>query len=192
MFDMGPYYLTALISLMGPVRRVTGSATISFPERTITSQPRYGEKIKVEVPTHVTGVMDFADGAVGTIITSFDVWGAKLPRIEIYGSKGSLSVPDPNRFSGPVSILHAHTKDWKEITLTHGYTHQSRSLGVADMAKAIKTGRPHRANGQMAYHVLDIMHSFNDASKEGRHVEVESTCERPSPLPIGLRDGQLD
>ena len=192
MFDMGPYYLTALVSLMGSVRRVTGSARISFPERTITSQPRYGEKIKVEIPTHVTGVMDFANGAVGTIITSFDVWGAKLPRIEIYGSRGSLSVPDPNRFSGPVGILHANSEDWKEIPLTHGYTDQSRSLGVADMAKAIKTGRPHRANGEMAYHVLDIMHSFHEASREGRHIEVESTCELPSPLPIGLRDGQLD
>ena len=112
--------------------------------------------------------------------------------MEIYGSRGSLSVPDPNRFGGPVSILHAHTKHWKEIPLTHGYTDQSRSLGVADMAKAIKTGRLHRANGEMAYHVLDIMHSFHEASREGRHIEVESTCECPSPLPIGLRDGQLD
>jgi len=192
MFDMGPYYLTALVSLMGPIRRVTGSTRITFPERTITSQPKYGIKIKVDAPTHIVGVMDFANGAVGTILTSFDVWGAQLPRIEIYGAEGSLSVPDPNGFGGPVSILRAGSREWKEVPLTHGYTDQSRSIGVADMAKAIKTGRPHRANGEMAYHVLDLMHAFHDASNKGRHIELKSTCTRPAPLPMGLRNGELD
>ncbi len=192
MFDMGPYYLTALVSLMGPIRRVTGSTRITFPERTITSQPKYGRKIKVDVPTHVVGVMDFANGAVGTILTSFDVWGAQLPRIEIYGTEGSLSVPDPNRFGGPVSILRAGSREWKEVPLTHGYIDQSRSIGVADMAKAIKTGRPHRANGEMAYHVLDLMHAFHDASNKGKHIKLQSTCTRPAPLPMGLRNGELD
>ena len=98
MFDMGPYYLTAMISLMGPVKRLTASASISFPERIVTSTPKYGEKITVEVPTHVAGIMDFESGAVGTIITSFDVWNSQLPRIEIYGTEGPLSVPDPNTF----------------------------------------------------------------------------------------------
>ena len=104
MFDMGPYYLTALVNLMGPVRRVTGSARITFPIRTITSQPLHGTKITVRTPTHIVGVMDFASGAVGTIITSFDVWAAQLPRIEVYGSAGTLSVPDPNTFGGPVRL----------------------------------------------------------------------------------------
>ena len=104
MFDMGPYYLTALVNLVGPVKRVTGSARITFPERTITSQPKFGTKIEVEVPTHIAGVLDFANGAVGTIITSFDVWGGQLPRIEIYGTEGTLSVPDPNTFGGPIRI----------------------------------------------------------------------------------------
>jgi predicted dehydrogenase len=192
MFDMGPYYLTALVSLMGPIRRVTGLTRITFPERTITSQPKYGTKIKVDVPTHIVGVMDFANGGVATILTSFDVWGAQLPRIEIYGVEGSLSVPDPNGFGGPVSILRANSREWKEVPLTHGYTDQSRSIGVADMAKAIKTGRPHRANGEMAYHVLDLMHAFHDASNKGRHIELQSTCIRPAPLPMGLRNGELD
>ncbi len=107
MFDMGPYYLTALVSLLGPVARVSGSARASFPERTIGSAPKRGQKIKVEVPTHVTGLLDFANGAVATMITSFDVWGHTLPHLEIYGSEGTLSVPDPNTFGGPVRLWRA-------------------------------------------------------------------------------------
>ncbi len=192
MFDMGPYYLTALVHLMGPVRRVTGSAQVTFPERLITSQPKHGTKIKVNVPTHVAGIMDFANGAVGTIVTSFDVWAAQVPRIEIYGTAGSLSVPDPNTFGGPVFVRRAGASDWSEVPLTHGYTKNSRGIGVADMAYALRSGRPQRASGDMAYHVLDIMHAFHDASREGRHVELSSTCTRPAPLPLGLREGTLD
>ena len=192
MFDMGPYYLTALVALLGPVRRVTGSARITFPERTITSQPRFGTKITVNTPTHVAGVMDFASGAVATIITSFDVWPTELPRIEVYGTEGSLSVPDPNTFGGPVRIRRPREKEWLEVELTHGYTQNSRGVGVADMACGLRAGRAHRASGELAYHVLDIMHAFHDASREGRHVELESTCARPAPLPVGLVEGRLD
>jgi predicted dehydrogenase len=192
MFDMGPYYLTALVALLGPIRRVTGSARITFPQRTVTSQPKYGAKIQVNTPTHVAGVMDFASGAVGTILTSFDVWSAQLPRIEIYGSEGSLGVPDPNGFGGPVRIRRAGATDWSDVPLTHAYAKQSRGLGVADMACALRSGRPHRANGELAYHVLDAMHAFHDASREGRHVELTSLCDRPAPLPMGLREGSLD
>ncbi|MGI6706597.1 MAG: Gfo/Idh/MocA family protein [Clostridia bacterium] len=192
MFDMGPYYLTALIALMGPVKRVTGSARITFPERTITSAPKYGTKITVDVPTHVAGVMDFANGAIGTIITSFDVWSAQLPRIEIYGTEGTISVPDPNTFGGPVYVRRAGASEWSEIPLTHGYAENSRGIGVADMAYAIRSGRPHRANGGLAYHVLDIMHGFHDASDSGSHYELASTCEQPAPLPLNLPKGLLD
>jgi len=192
MFDMGPYYLTALIALMGPVKRVTGSARITFPERTITSAPKYGTKIQVDVPTHVAGIMDFACGAVGTIITSFDVWSSELPRIEIYGTQGTLSVPDPNSFGGPVRIRRQGAADWSDIPLTHIYTENSRGIGVADMAYAIQSGRPHRVNGELAYHVLDLMHAFHDASREGRHHEMASTCVRPAALPMGLIAGTLD
>ena len=184
MFDMGPYYLTALIALLGPIRRATGSARVSFPERTITSKPKNGEKITVEVPTHVAGVLDFAQGAVASIITSFDVWGHNLPRIEIYGSEGSLSVPDPNTFGGPVLVRAAAEKEWREVPVTRPHTDNSRSLGLADMAEAMRTGRPHRASGELAYHVLDAMHAFHDASTTGRHVELASTCPRPEPLPL--------
>ena len=177
---------------MGPVRRVTGSAQITFPERLITSQPKHGTPIKVNVPTHVAGIMDFANGAVGTLVTSFDVWAAQVPRIEIYGTEGSLSVPDPNGFGGPVFVRRAGASDWSEVPLTHGYAKNSRGIGVADMAYALRSGRPQRASGDMAYHVLDIMHAFHDASREGRHLELSSTCMRPAPLPLGLREGTLD
>ncbi|HEU5086878.1 MAG TPA: Gfo/Idh/MocA family oxidoreductase, partial [Roseiflexaceae bacterium] len=115
MFDMGPYYLTTLVNLLGPVRRVAGSARITFPERTITNQYNYGDKIKVNTATHIAGVMDFHSGAVGTIITSFDIWSASLPRIEIYGSQGSLSVPDPNTFGGPVLVRRAGATEWTQV-----------------------------------------------------------------------------
>lgn len=186
MFDMGPYYLTALVALMGPVRRVTGSTQITFEERRITSQPKYGTNIKVDVPTHVAGVMDFQNGAVATIITSFDVWHAQLPRIEIYGSEGTLSMPDPNTFGGPVLIRRQGASGWKEIPLIHGFEENSRGLGVADMAHALRSGGKHRANGELAYHVLDIMHGFHDASNENKHYEVKSTCERPQPMPMNI------
>jgi predicted dehydrogenase len=192
MFDMGPYYLTAFVSLLGPVARVTGSARASFPERTITNQWNYGEKIPVNTPTHVAGIMDFASGAVATIITSFDVWGANLPRIEIYGSEGTLSAPDPNTFGGPVRVRRMGASEWSEVPLTHGFAKNSRGLGVADMAAAMRSGRPHRASGELAFHVLDLMHAFHDASREGRHVEVASGCPRPAPLPLGLGERAVD
>jgi predicted dehydrogenase len=190
MLDMGPYYLTALVNLMGPVKRVTGSTAASFASRTITSEPKYGKVVDVEVPTHVVGVLDFAEGGIGTIITTFDVWEAELPRIEIYGSLGTMSVPDPNTFGGPVRLWL--NGDWSEVPLTHGYAENSRGLGVADLACAVRSGRLHRASGDLAYHVLDIMQSIEEASKQGTHVDLKTTCEKPAPLPLGLLPGTLD
>lgn len=183
MFDMGPYYLTAFTSLLGPISRVTGSAQIAFPERVIGSQPHAGEIIKVNTATTISGVMDFASGAVGTIITTFDVWSANLPRIEIYGSEGSLSVPDPNTFDGPVLLRRAGEKEWTEVEITLPFTDNSRGIGLADMCYAIRNGREHRASGKLAYHVLDLMHAFHDASAQGQHIQVASTVERPAALP---------
>lgn len=192
MFDMGPYYLTALIHLMGPIHRVSGEASVTFPTRTITSQPLYGTEIEVETPTHIASTLQFASGAIGTIITSFDVWSHQLPRIEIYGTEGSLSVPDPNTFGGPVKVRRAGDDAWHSVPITHGYTENSRGIAVADMAYALRSGRDHRANGKLAYHVLDTMHATLDSAREGKHIVLESTCERPAPLPVGLRHGQLD
>lgn len=192
MFDMGPYYLTTLVTLLGPVRRVTGSARISFPERVVTNTQNFGARIPVTTPTHIAGVMDFAAGAVGTIITSFDVWSAQVPRIEIYGSEGTLSVPDPNTFGGPVLIRRAGASAWSEVPLAYGYAENSRGLGLADVASSIRSGRAQRASGELAYHVLDLMHAFHDASREGRHIELESSCDRPASLPMGLLHGMID
>jgi predicted dehydrogenase len=183
MFDMGPYYLTALVTLIGPVRRVAGATQITFPERLITSQPKTGTKIVVDVPTHVTGLLEFADGAIGTIMTSFDVWASELPLIEIHGTLGTLSVPDPNSFGGTVRVRRAGARTWEVVPLTHENTENSRGLGVADMAYALRAGVPHRASGELAYHILDVMHAIHDSAEHGRHWVLESTCARPRPYP---------
>ncbi len=192
MFDMGPYYLTALVSLMGPIRRVTGMARATFPERTITSAPKYGTQITVDVPTHVAGVMEFGSGAIGTILTSFDVWASNLPTIEIYGTEGSLAVPDPNSFGGPVKVRRMGASEWSDVPLTHGFADNSRGIGVADIAYAIQSGRAHRASGQLAYHVLEAMHGFHDAAEQERHYSMQSQVERPAALPMGLPKDALD
>ena len=183
MFDMGPYYLTALFALLGPARRVTGSTSISFAERTITSEKKRGKKIPVEVPTHIAGVIDFASGAVGTILTSFDVWYAELPRIEIYGSEGTLSVPDPNGFGGPVRMRLAGQDAFQAVELKRPYADNSRGLGIADMARALREGRQdHRASGALALHVLEAMHGFHIASDSGRHYLMQSSLAMPAAV----------
>jgi predicted dehydrogenase len=192
LFDMGPYYLTALVNLLGPVKRATGSARVTFPERLITSEPKQGQKIQVDVPTHVAGVLEFESGAIVTLLTSFDVWHAELPCIEIYGTEGSMSVPDPNGFGGSPKVRRAGAEGWSEIPLSHVYAENSRGLGVADMASALAAGRPQRASGELTYHVLDVMHAIHDASREGKHAVLGSRCDRPAPLPLGLRDGEID
>lgn len=193
MFDMGPYYLTALVAMLGPVTRLTGSAKSSYPTRTILSEPLRGKVITAEVPTHVTGVMDFASGAVATMIMSFDAFGGtSLPRIEVYGSQGTLVVPDPNTFGGPLLVRRVGEKEFSEVPMAYGYTENLRGLGPADMAMAIRTGRPHRTSGELAYHVLEAMHGFHDASEQGVHYRMTSTCEPPQPMALGLYKGQLD
>jgi predicted dehydrogenase len=181
MFDMGPYYLTALINLLGPITRVCGSAKKGFETRTITSQPHSGEVITVDIPTHIAGVLDFASGAVGTIIMSFDVYSHTLPFIEIYGSEGSLRVPDPNCFGGPVYVRRGFSETWSEIPLLKDFSENSRGIGITDMAEAITENRPHRASGELAYHVLDVMHGVHDASASGSYYNVKSACSRPEP-----------
>jgi predicted dehydrogenase len=181
LFDMGPYYLTALVSLLGPITRISGSAQKSFAERTVTSQPKHGQTIVVETPTHIAGTADFANGAVVTVIMSFDTWAHSLPPIEIHGTLGSLSVPDPNNFGGEVKINTGG--GWEPVPLTHGFAENSRGLGVADMAFAITTGSPQRANGELTYHVLEAMWGFLDSSEQSQYYAMQSTVERPAALP---------
>ena len=183
MLDMGPYYLTALVSLLGPVRRVAGSTTMAKPERLITSEPLKGTRVKVETPTHLAGVLDFEGGAVATVVTSFDVQHHTHSPIEIYGTEGSLCVPDPNTFGGPVKVRRHDEKEWREVPLTRPFAENSRGLGVADMAAAIRAKRPHRASGELALHVLETMLAFEKSSTEGKHVVLKTRCARPEALP---------
>jgi predicted dehydrogenase len=181
---MGPYYLTALVALLGPVRRISGATRITRRTRTVTSEPRYGEVIEVEVPTHVAGLLDFAAGPVGMIMTTFDVQASALPFMEIYGTQGTISAPDPNTFGGPVKLQRTGEKEWEEIPVMRPYATNSRGIGLAGMAEALSGTGAHRAGGNLAYHVLDIMHAIHEASDNGCHVQVESTCERPEPIAL--------
>lgn len=182
MFDMGPYYLTALVHLMGPVESVNGMARITFPTRTITSEPKQGNIIEVEVPTHVAGQLQFVSGAIGEITTSFDIWHAKLPHIAIYGTEGSMIVPDPNGFGGEIELRASGDKDWHKVESKRAFGQNSRGLGVLDMVHAVAENRPHRASGELAYHVLDIMHSIHDSSDKARRIKVRSSAAQPAAL----------
>ncbi|MEZ5277502.1 MAG: Gfo/Idh/MocA family oxidoreductase [Opitutaceae bacterium] len=191
MFDMGPYYLTALVNLIGPARRVSASTRITFPTRTVTSEPLKGTVLPVEIPTHLAGTIDFQCGAIATVIMSFDVWAHNLPRIEIHGTEGSMSVPDPNTFNGEVKVRSSKSTEWKVMPSTHR-DDVGRGIGVADLATAVRSGREHRANGHMAAHVVDIMQAFGESSDQGRHIELTTTCTQPAPLPAGLAAGEID
>lgn len=189
LFDMGPYYLSALVNLLGPVDHVSACARISQKERIIRNlnlPERWGEKIPVQVPTHVSASLEFLRGPIGTFVTSFDVQASTLPRIEIYGTEGTLSVPDPNGFGGPVRLKHVNNEEWHEISLACSSVEPGRGLGVAEMALAIEENRPHRANSQVAAHVLDIMQSIHESVVAGRHVSIQTQCEQPELLEENL------
>jgi predicted dehydrogenase len=172
MFDMGPYYVTALVTLLGKAESVSGMTGKAFETRTITSEPLNGTVVKVEVPTHYAGQILFKNGAIGTIIQSFDVYKHNLPLIEIYGTEGTLCVPDPNYFDGPVKIYDFATKSFTEIPLEFPYTENSRGLGVSNMAESIVTGNKPQADIALTFHVLEIMASIETAAKTGRAVGV--------------------
>jgi predicted dehydrogenase len=191
LLDMGPYYITALVNLMGGVRRVSGSARITFPERIITSEAKRGQSITVETPTHVAGILDFTSGAIATLVTSFDVWDHTHTPIEIYGTEGSLIVPDPNVFGGIVKQRRRGEPAWAEVVHTHRFESNSRGVGLSDMASAIRTGRVPRASGDLAYHALDIMLSILESSEVGRHITLTSAVDRPAALPIGPPDDEI-
>ena len=191
LFDMGPYYLTALVHLMGPVARVAASARMTFAERVATSEALKGQRLPVEVNTHIAGTLEFESGAIASLITSFDVWGHHLPMLEIHGEDSSMSVGDPNFFHGSNHVLNGGTRDWVEIPHSHTIN-IGRGAGVADMATAIQSGRPHRASGDLAFHVLDIMCALEESAAQGWRIALQSTVAQPMALPAGLGDGALD
>ena len=186
MLDMGPYYITDLVNLLGPVARVMGMVSTPRHERPITSAPKRGQIMPVHVPTHVTGSMEFANGAVVQIGMSFDVAGHQHLPLEIYGTAGSLLVPDPNFFGGEVK-LKTLGGSWEEQAVSLPYADGNyRSLGVADMAHAILDGRPHRASGDLALHVLEVMEAFGRSSEEGRAIRIETPVARPAGIADSL------
>ncbi len=194
-FDMAPYYLTTLVHLLGPITTVTGEAKTTYAQRTITSEAQFGTKIDVEVPTHVNGILGFANGTTASLTMSFDIWSSTQPRFEIYGTEGSLQVPDPNFFGGEVLVRRHDQKEWTVMPHTHGYAENSRGLGVADLAQCITDGRPqgsNRCSGELAYHVLDVMHALHDAAQSGQRVQISSTAARPRPLARKLLPGTID
>lgn len=183
MFDMGPYYLTALVSLLGPVRRVTGSAQFPFREKPYPKDsPDYGKTFRVTRPGNISGVLDFAAGYVGVITTTAEVAGYH-PRLEIYGSEGVLVTNDPNAYTGAVTIRPGKGEP-QQVSAPEGFPAWGRGLGAAELAQAIRAGRPPRASGDLMYHVLDIMHAMHEASARERHLQLESGCPRPEPFEL--------
>ncbi|MDM7991191.1 Gfo/Idh/MocA family oxidoreductase [Arthrobacter sp. zg-Y877] len=185
LLDMGPYYVTALVTLLGPVSSVIGAASHTRAHRIIGSGPRIGESVPVSVDTHVTGVLVHDSGALSTLIMSFDAVNTRASNIEVHGEAASLTVPDPNYFDGDVSICTIAGRDngWDSLPASAGYLGAGRGYGLADMALT-PAGEQHRANGQLAYHVLDIMESLLRSAAEGVSVPVHSTAERPKAVPL--------
>ncbi|MDL2233689.1 Gfo/Idh/MocA family oxidoreductase [Ruminococcaceae bacterium OttesenSCG-928-L11] len=192
MMDMGPYYVTALINLLGGVKGITGSARAAFPQRTITSLPHRGTVVDVETPTYVTGILEFASGITGTLFTTFDVHYKGQARFEIYGSEGTLLVPDPNFFGGPIRLLRPEEGELREMPLLFDYKENSRGLGLADMARALQTGRAARADYHQTLHVLEILTAFERSSDEKRYLPLTTTYERGLPMKNNPIHGLLD
>lgn len=212
MLDMGPYYVTALVQLLGEAKGVMGMTKTTFPHRTITSEPHHGEDIAVDVDTYLSGNILFSNGAIAQIFTTFDVYYTQQARFEVYGTKGTLVVPDPNTFGGPVMLLRPEDQaatpktdpalakksvpqfynGYKEMPLLYDYNENSRALGLADMCKALRTGRDHRANYQQQRHVLEIMTSFSKSSETGAFVPLTSHYTRTAPMGNNPMHGILD
>lgn len=191
LLDVGIYYVTALVSILGPVRRVTALGRRLYAERTIGSGPLVGQVFTVGTDTYVSCVLQFETGALVNLIATFGLWGADLPRLQLFGSDGVLSAPDPNTFGGPVTAnLHGDELGWRELPLRYDHTahcQNCRGLGVIEMAEALAEGRAPRASGALAYHVLDVIQSVAESAAGRGHVDITSTCERPSPLPLGSK-----
>jgi predicted dehydrogenase len=174
LFDMGPYYLTALAVLFGPVIRVSAVARTGFAERVIGAGPRAGHTFPVTVPTHVTAQLEYAAGQVATVVFSFDSPLFRHNFFEITGTEATLAAPNPNTFKGPVRLRRANDPDWTEVP-TADDPGEGRGIGVCDLAQAIRTGRPHRADGRLAAHIVDVMTAIQDSATHSTFVPVTST-----------------
>lgn len=191
LYDMGPYYITALINLLGGIKSVYGYAKTAYPTRLITAKPHEGEIIQVNTPTHIESFLNFDCGAVVSLLTSFDVYNTKQTNIEIYGTKGTLYVPDPNCFDGKITFFNGETRQTEEYPLEFDYAENSRCLGLADMAKAIESGRTLRTSSKQTFHVLEVMASIMKSAELGAPVNLTSHFEREAPMDADLPHGEL-
>ncbi|MGQ2905648.1 MAG: Gfo/Idh/MocA family protein [Neoaquamicrobium sediminum] len=191
--DIGPYYITNLVQLIGPVKRVAALAATPASERTITSKPRFGEKIKVTTPTTIHALMEFDNGATVTFNASWDVWKHGHAPIELYGEEGTIFVPDPNFFGGDVMMTNRtdavkKLPKWEHAFAVPNQQHAQgmmanyRASGLADMALGILEGRPHRCSLELSLHVIDVMTGILRSGETGRFVAMRTTCERPEAL----------
>ena len=190
LLDMGPYYVSALVTLLGPVVSVIGAASHTRNERTIGSGPRVGETVPVNIDSHVTGVLVHASGALSTLFMSFDAVKSKSPNIEIHGERGSLVVPDPNHFDGDVQLFALGAEDWQTLPVSAGYVDSGRGFGIADLA-ATPPGSEPRAGGQLAYHALEVMESVLASAKSGSVVQIQSTAARPAAVELTTLAAQV-
>lgn len=181
LFDMGPYYLTALIQTFGSVRRVAALGSKAKEVRVIGSGPKAGEEFTVDVPTHVSAMAEFDGGASSHSVFSFESPRERMGFVEITGTEATISLPDPNEFGGDVRIWRAGDEDWTLVPATGPA--DGRGLGVLDMARSIRAGVPHRATGNLAYHVLDTMVSISESIESGAFIDVESSAPASAALP---------
>lgn len=183
LLDMGPYYVSALVTLLGPVVSVVGAASHTRDERTIGSGPREGQTVPVAIDTHVTGVLVHASGALSTLVMSFDAVKTKSPNIEVHGEHGSLVVPDPNHFEGDVQVFALGADDWETLPVSAGYADSGRGFGIADLVRT-PAGQEPRAGGALGFHALDVMESVLESARTGAPVRIGSTVERPAPVEL--------
>jgi predicted dehydrogenase len=188
LLDRGPYYVANLVNCLGPVREVFGMTTISQSQREVTAPARLVDTVKVDVSTHAAAVMRCASGAIVTVMMSLDVWDANLPHIEIYGTLGTLSLPNPCAFDGEVRVKLHDDADWRVVppvippTAGPSLAEQFlRGHGVADLEDALR-GAPHRTNATLGRHVLEVLNAVELASSRHALVELETSCERPEPV----------
>jgi predicted dehydrogenase len=185
LLDMGPYYLTALVTLLGPVERVMGTSRRSGRLRTVGTGSRAGTAVPVETDTSMNAVLEHRSGVTSTVSMSFDRWATRQPLFEVYGTAGTLAVPDPNRFDHSVELWTTGSRQWGTAPTAGGYADAGRGYGLADLAHALNTDRPHRASGELALHVLEVMDAVARSSAEHAVIELTTSVDRPDPVPAG-------
>jgi predicted dehydrogenase len=190
LLDMGPYYLTAMIALLGPVERVAAFASTRVAAREIEIGPRAGERFTARTPTHTAATLELAGGVTANLVASFEAPGQYVCDLVIHGTHGVLSLPDPNAFDGPVQLRSAR-QGWEDVPFETRGARDARGIGLHDLACAIAEGRPHRASAELAVHVVDVARTILEAAKRGRTLDVSTTAERPAAMPVAATDRSL-